>query len=97
MNRKAMYGIDFGATQTIWKGNGTLAFNVRDIFNTRKMRVDTNSQQFTRSMEMQWMPRQFSLSLTYRFKQGDRVETKKQKKDINNNYSGDDEMGGGQM
>lgn len=97
MNRKAMYGIDFGATQTIWKGNGTLAFNVRDIFNTRKMRVDTNSQQFTRSMEMQWMPRQFSLSLTYRFKQGDRVETKKQKKDINNNYSGEDEMGGGQM
>lgn len=97
MNRKAMYGVDFGATQTIWKGNGTLAFNIRDVFNTRKMRVDTNSQQFTRSMEMQWMPRQFSLSLTYRFKQGDRVDTKKPKKDINNNYSGDDEMGGGQM
>ena len=96
-NRKAMYGIDLGATQTIWKGNGTLAFNVRDIFNTRKMSVDTNTPQFTRSMEMQWMPRQFSLSLTYRFKQGDRVDSKKQKKDINNNYSGDDEMGGGGM
>lgn len=96
-NRKAMYGIDLGATQTIWKGNGTIAFNVRDIFNTRRMRNESNTAQFTRSMEMQWQPRQFSVSLTYRFKQGERVDVKKKGKDINNNYSGEDEMGGGGM
>ncbi|MGC4130143.1 MAG: TonB-dependent receptor [Bergeyella sp.] len=96
-NRKSMYGIDFGATQTIWNGNGTLAFNVRDVFNTRKMRMDSNTAQFTRSSEMQWQPRQFSVSLTYRFKQGERVEVKKKQKDINNNYQGEEDMGGGLM
>ncbi len=42
---------------------------------------------------MQWQPRQFSISLTYRFKQGEKVEQSKRKKDNNNNYQGDDEQG----
>ena len=29
---------------------------------------------------MQWQPRQFSLSLTYRFKQGEKVDQPKRKK-----------------
>lgn len=93
-NRKAMYGFDFGASQTIWDGNGTIAFNVRDIFNTRKMRNYSDTPQFTRDMEMQWQPRQFSVSLTYRFKQGEKVEQPKRKKDINSNSTGDDEQQG---
>lgn len=91
-NRKAMYGVDFGATQTLWKGNGTLAFNIRDIFNTRRMKNYTNTEDFVRDMEMQWQPRQFSLSLTYRFKQGEKVEQPKKKKDINSNYDGGDDQ-----
>ena len=93
-NRKAMYGFDFGASQTIWKGSGTIGFNVRDIFNTRKMSNYSDNAQFTRDMEMQWQPRQFSLSLTYRFKQGEKVEQPKRKKDINSNSSGDDDQQG---
>ena len=96
-NRKAMYGVDLGATQTIWKGNGTIAFNVRDLFNTRRMRNTVNTPQYSMERKMQWQPRQFSVSLTYRFKQGERVDVKKKGKDINNNYSGEDEMGGGGM
>ena len=96
-NRKAMYGVDFGATQTIWKGNGTIAFNVRDVFNTRRMRNEINTAQYFSTNERQWQPRQFSVSLTYRFKQGERVDVKKKNKDINNNYSGEEEMGGGGM
>lgn len=91
-NRKAMYGIDFGATQSLWKGNGTLSFNIRDIFNTRKMQNFTNTQDFVREMEMQWMPRQFSLSLSYRFRQGEKVEQPRRKKDINSNYDGGDDQ-----
>jgi hypothetical protein len=42
---------------------------------------------------MQWQPRQFSLSLTYRFKQGnEKVEQPKRKKDINSNAQGDDQQ-----
>ena len=97
-NRKAMYGIDFGASQTIWNGNATIGLNVRDVFNTRRMRNNSDTPQFTRSMEMQWQPRQASLTFTYRFKQGEKIDAKpKMKKDINSNTRGDDEMGGGPM
>lgn len=94
-NRKAMYGIDFGASQTIWKGNGIIGFNIRDIFNTRKMKNFSDNAQFTREMEMQWQPRQFALSFTYKFKQGEKIDAKpKIKKDINSNTKGDEEQGG---
>ncbi|RXM53389.1 MULTISPECIES: TonB-dependent receptor domain-containing protein [unclassified Chryseobacterium] len=97
-NRKAMYGIDLGISQTIWKGNGIIGFNIRDIFNTRKMKNFSDNAQFTREMEMQWQPRQFALSFTYKFKQGEKVDAKpKIKKDINSNTKGDDEQGGGPM
>jgi hypothetical protein len=33
-----MYAVNFGASKTIWKGDGTIAFNIQDIFNTRKMK-----------------------------------------------------------
>lgn len=93
-NRKAMYGFDFGASQMIWNGNGTIAVNVRDIFNTRRMRNYSDTPQFTREMEMQWQPRQFSVSLTYRFRQGEKIDQPRRKKDINSNAAGDDEMQG---
>jgi len=94
-NRKAMYGIDLGASKTIWNGNGTIGFNIRDVFNTRRMRNESNTPQFSRNMEMQWQPRQASLTFTYRFKQGEKIDVKpKMKKDINSNTRGDDEQGG---
>ncbi|ROH99413.1 TonB-dependent receptor [Chryseobacterium daecheongense] len=92
-DRKDMYAINFGASKTIWKGNGTISFNIQDIFNTRSMRSVTNTSEFSRESYMQWQPRQFALSLTYRFKQGEKVEQPKKKKDINANESGDDQQG----
>ncbi len=93
-NRKAMYGFDFGASQTIWDGNGTIAVNVRDIFNTRRMRNFSDTPQFTREMEMQWQPRQFSVSLTYRFKQGEKIDQPRRRKDINSNSAPDEDQQG---
>ena len=91
-DRKDMYAINFGASKTIWKGNGTLAFNIQDVFNTRAMQSTTYTANSTRESYMQWQPRQFSVSLTYRFKQGEKVEQPKRKKDINSNASGDDQQ-----
>ncbi|REC79145.1 TonB-dependent receptor [Chryseobacterium elymi] len=91
-DRKDMYAISFGASKTIWKGDGTLAFNVQDIFNTRAMRFTTYTANSVRDSYMQWQPRQFSVSLTYRFKQGEKVEQPKRKKDINSNAAGDDQQ-----
>jgi hypothetical protein len=92
-DRKDMYALNFGASKTIWDGNGTISFNIQDIFNTRAMRSVTNTPDFTRESYMQWQPRQFAISLTYRFKQGDKVDTPKRKKDVNANAAGDDQQG----
>ncbi|MDQ1095732.1 MULTISPECIES: TonB-dependent receptor domain-containing protein [Chryseobacterium] len=91
-DRKDMYAINFGASKTVLDGNGTISFNIQDIFNTRAMRSTTYSADFTRDSYMQWQPRQFALSFTYRFKQGEKIDQPKRKKDINSNAAGDDQQ-----
>nr|WP_315029855.1 TonB-dependent receptor [uncultured Chryseobacterium sp.] len=89
-----MYALNLGASKTIWKGDGTISFNIQDIFNTRSREVLSFNSDYTRSNYMQWQPRQFSIALTYRFKQGEKIEQAKKKKDINSNAAGDDQQGG---
>ncbi|MGG7467304.1 TonB-dependent receptor domain-containing protein [Chryseobacterium arthrosphaerae] len=89
-----MYALNLGASKTIWKGDGTISFNIQDIFNTRSREVYSFNSDYTRRNYMQWQPRQFSISLTYRFKQGEKIEQPKKKKDINANEAGDDQQGG---
>lgn len=92
-DRKAMYALNFGASKTIWNGDGIISFNLQDIFNTRSMRRTTYLATGIRESYMQWQPRQFAISLTYKFKQGEKVEQPRKKKDINANDSGDDQQG----
>ncbi|MGH1516344.1 TonB-dependent receptor domain-containing protein [Chryseobacterium sp. JK1] len=93
IDRKDMYALSLGASKTIWSGNGTISFNIQDIFNTRAMRSTAYGSNYVRDSYMQWQPRQFALSLTYRFKQGEKVDQPKKKKDINSNAAGDDQQG----
>ena len=90
---KAMYVLNFGANKTIWKGSGTLAFNIQDILGTRGREVTSFGNDFEKESLMRWNPRSFNLSLTYRFKQGEKIDQPKRKKDINSNASGDDDQG----
>ncbi len=91
--REAMYAVNLGASQTIWKGSGTISFNIQDIFNTRARENFITTPSYSQYSYMQWQPRQFSISLSYRFKQGEKVDQPKRKKDINSNSSGDGEDG----
>lgn len=92
--RKEMYSISLGATKTILDGNGTIAFNIQDIFNTRNMSAISYGADFERNSYMQWQPRQFMLTFSYKFKQGEKVDQQKRRKDNNSNYnSGDDQQG----
>lgn len=92
-DRKGMYAVSFGASRTILKGDGTLAFNIQDIFNSRAREFTFTGAEYTQYSYNQFSPRQFSLSFTYRFKQGDKIDQPKRKKDINSNSSGDDDQG----
>lgn len=94
MDRKSMYAVNFGASKTVLGGNGTISFNIQDVFNTRAMRNVNYNGDFTSENYMQWQPRQFALSFTYKFKQGEKVEQPKRKKDINANDTGGDEQQG---
>lgn len=93
VDRKAMYAVNLGASQTIWKGSGTISFNIQDIFNTRARENFVTTPSYSQYSYMQWQPRQMSISLSYRFKQGEKIEQPKRKKDINSNASGDDDQG----
>jgi len=89
-----MYALNLGASKTILKGDATITFNIQDIFNTRSREIFSYNTDYTRRNYMQWQPRQFALSFTYRFKQGEKIEQPKRKKDINSNAAGDDQQGG---
>ena len=91
-HQKAMYFANLGATKTIWKGDGTIGLNVQDLFNTRARQVSVVTDDYTTDRYMRWQPRTLSLSLTYRFKQGEKVEAPKRKKDFNSNDSGGDDQ-----
>jgi iron complex outermembrane receptor protein len=90
-DRKQSYVINFGASKTIMKGDGTLAFNIQDIFNTRAREYTFTGANYTQYSYNQYQPRQFSLSFTYRFKQGEKIEQPKKKNDPNADNSGDDQ------
>ena len=72
-------------SRDILKGNGTLVFNVDDLFNTRKRITETTADTFYQYGEFQHRPRQFRLSFTYRLNQ------KKQNQRNRSEGGGDDE------
>jgi outer membrane receptor protein involved in Fe transport len=67
--RLAYYSFDLGATRDILNKNGTLALNVRDLFNTRMFRFEAFGDTFYQDTEFQWAVRQVTLSFTYRLNQ----------------------------
>ncbi len=63
------YYMDIGISKELMKGNATVTFNVRDVFNTRKWRNRTDTQELFAETEMQWRKRSFQLNFSYRINQ----------------------------
>ena len=61
------FGMNTAFSKDVLKDKATIAFNVSDIFNTRKMKSYTYLENLTSYGEMQFRKRQFNLSFTYRF------------------------------
>ena len=66
---KAVYMMDIAWSKDLLKGDATLTFNVRDLFNSRKRRGFSEGDNFTSEYEFQWRSRQFTLSFAYRLNQ----------------------------
>ncbi|WP_140487345.1 outer membrane beta-barrel family protein [Flavobacterium sp. GSA192] len=85
------YVVNMAFSKDILKDKATIAFNVSDLFNSRKMMSETDLTSVTSYNEFQWRRRQFNLSFTYR------LNMKKTDKDKNmpkNNGDGGGEGGG---
>ncbi len=80
-------------SKDILKDKATVALNVQDIFNSRKMKNETYIPNQVRSYsEMQWRQRQVTLSFTYRFNMNKNDRQKEQQR--NQEGGGEDYMGG---
>ncbi|CAM3014840.1 TonB-dependent receptor domain-containing protein [Flavobacterium frigoris] len=82
------YMINTAFSKDILKDKATIAFNVSDIFNSRKMRSETNLPSVSSYSEFQWRKRQFNLSFTYR------INKKKTDRDKNAPKNNEEEGGG---
>lgn len=61
--------VDLGMSRDILGGNGTIALNVRDVFNSRKWRSETFNSNSIQTSEFQWRRRTATISFTYRLNQ----------------------------
>lgn len=79
--RLGNYGINLAFSKDVFKDKGTIAFNVSDLFNSKKRIIETNIQNVVSSYsEMQMRVRQITLSFTYRFNK-QKNEREKPKRD----------------
>jgi hypothetical protein len=85
--RKSMLSVNLAFSKDILNEKATIALNVNDLFNTRKMRWTTETPTTFSDSERQWRQRQIMLDFTYRFNQ-----KKKRQRPQNDGDGGDDEM-----
>ncbi|WP_372758016.1 TonB-dependent receptor domain-containing protein [Mariniflexile sp.] len=84
---KGMFSTDLAFSKDFFNESASLAFNVSDLFNSRKRITESTTSTFISNSEFQWRQRSFNLSFTYRFNQ-----QKKQARDRGQNNGGMDNM-----
>jgi len=67
--RKGVFSTNMAFSKDLFKDKASLAFNVSDLFNTRKRESETFTESYESFGEFQWRKRSFNLSFTYRFNQ----------------------------
>ncbi len=83
--RELMAMMNLAFSRDILKGNGTLGFNVNDLFNSRKRIQETTGDTFIQESEFQWRERQWRFSFVYRFNQN------KKRQRSRDSFNGDDD------
>jgi outer membrane receptor for ferrienterochelin and colicin len=81
--RESIFTATMAFSKDLFNEKASLAFNVNDIFNSRKRVQTTTTPTFVSDNEFQWRERSFTLSFTYRFNQ-------KKKSERNGRGNGDD-------
>jgi hypothetical protein len=88
-----IFAMNLGFSKDVMKDKATFAFNINDVFNSRKRKSTTLIPDLTQSYgEMQWRQRQFTLSFTYRFNKP-KNEKEKEREPRRESDNGDDFQG----
>jgi hypothetical protein len=87
---KANASMNLALSKDVLKDKGTIAFNISDVFNSRKRINDLSTMNVDSYTEMQWRERQITLSFTYRFNKQKTDRDKQPKKSGDDNGGGDD-------
>jgi outer membrane receptor protein involved in Fe transport len=66
---KGIFSTDLAFSKDLFKDKASIAFNIRDVFNSRKRRSDNFTDTFNNYGEFQRRVRSFNLAFTYRFNQ----------------------------
>lgn len=67
--RKAFYMLNMALSKNIFKGKGTLTFNVQDLLNTRSFRFVLDQPELYSINENRWSERSYTLTFIYRLNQ----------------------------
>ena len=89
-NALGVVGANLGFSKDVMKDKGTIAFNIQDVFNSRKRMYNNNIPNVLNSyVEMQRSVRQITLSFTYRFNK----KKEEKNKPVRGGENGDDFQG----
>ncbi|MFN3640438.1 MAG: outer membrane beta-barrel family protein, partial [Flavobacterium sp.] len=89
-----IFAMNLAFSKDVLKDKGTVAFNVSDVFNSRKRIFETELPNVNSYNEMQWRVRSATLSFTYRFnKAPNERERERQRRPRENGDDGDFPMG----
>ncbi|OEK08602.1 TonB-dependent receptor [Flavivirga aquatica] len=86
-DRKGRFSTNLAFSKDLFKDKASIAFNVRDLFNSRISKNHIIAENFTTDQEIQFRGgRTYNLSFTYRFNQKKKMERN------GGSHGGDDEM-----
>ncbi len=66
---KGIFSANLAFSKDLFNEKASLAFNISDLFNSRKRKQTTTTPTYHSNSEFQWRQRSFNLSFTYRFNQ----------------------------
>jgi outer membrane receptor protein involved in Fe transport len=89
---KGIFSLNLALSKDIMKDNGTILFNVSDLFNSRIRRSFTETETFTSDSEFQWRVRAITFSFVYRFNESKKRNGRGRGGE---DYEDDGEFGGG--
>jgi outer membrane receptor protein involved in Fe transport len=67
--RKPFYMMHMSLSKDVFKGNGTITLNVRDVLNSRKFKYEIDQPDLISSNQFRWSTREIRLSFIYRLNQ----------------------------